>query len=164
MPKKKSKPSEVKLMGQVKIWFYKEKGIGAMLDRFFWNSHWNHVGVEIDGKITIIDYQKGVINVSKEQLLGVYPKATFTFIPVPEIGKGQWFLDRQLNKPEDDTFKGLFNNGRRWDDDEKWTGAELAAEVLRRCGIVLNLPRHRVTPSDLWRVMPIITFNPNSGR
>jgi hypothetical protein len=160
--KKLNKEGTVVMMGRIKIWFYKEKGFSGYINRFLLNSQWNRVGIEIDGKIAIVDYSRGVIKVTKEQLLSHYPKATFTFMQVPEIEKASWFIDRQLTKPDDPSITQYFNKKRVWQSDGEWSGSELAAEALRRAGANMELPKYRVTPGDLWGRLPILTFNPRS--
>lgn len=161
----RNKEGKVKLMGQVIIWFYRENGLLARVNRIRLGSRWDKVGIEIDGQLTIVDRHRGVISVSKEYLWMKYSKSTFTFLPVPELRNGIVFLSQQYNKQEDTTiYKSHFNRFRNWRDDRKWSGVELTAEVLSHSGIDLDLPENRVTPSDLWNALPIIGFNSTSLR
>lgn len=136
----------------MKLLFTRRHHLGSAGIRIVTWSAYSHVDVIMDdGKLIGAIAGKGVIESSYEERIKAASKAVIMDLPVKEINEAMAFLRRQLGKPYD--WSGVLGIGlhRDWQEDDKWSCAELAAAAAAEAG---QRPfdvefHHRITPQSL---------------
>jgi uncharacterized protein YycO len=136
----------------IQLLFTRRRHLGSWLIRFVTWSEYSHVDILLDGKYLIgaIAPDGVVVNKVNDRLQRA-SKAVIMELPVVSISKAQDYARSQIGKPYD--WLGVIGIGlhRNWQENDKWSCAELAAMALDAGG---QRPfdskfHNRITPQDL---------------
>ena len=136
----------------MKLLFSRRHHIGSWLIRFVTWSEYSHVDLVLDDTSLIGATSFDGVAVSQlKDRLAKASKAVMVDIPVKDKAVAEAFAISQLGKPYD--WLGVIGIGlkRNWQEDDKWSCAELVASVLSEGG---QKPfdskyHHRITPQHL---------------
>lgn len=94
-------------------------------------SAWSHVAI-VDGDHVIDSMDpQGVRRRTMESFLQAFPKHAVMDVPCPFDSVGLAWAREQIGRPYDrEALWGVFLPGRRWDTEDAWYCAELAARAL----------------------------------
>jgi uncharacterized protein YycO len=136
----------------MKLLFTRRRHLGSWIIRFVTWSEYSHVDLLIDNQSLVgaIAFD-GVVLSNVEARLSKASKAVLMDIPVKDIELSKEFAVNQLGKKYD--WLGVIGIGlkRNWQEDGKWSCAELVAKILAEGG---QKPfdskyHHRITPQHL---------------
>jgi uncharacterized protein YycO len=136
----------------MKLLFTRRRHVGSWLIRMVTWSNFSHVDVIMpNGTLIGASAPDGVERVKMSSRLDKASKAIVMDIPVGSHEVAFSFLHSQLGKPYD--YAGVAGIGlhRDWQEEDKWSCAELVAKALSEAG---QKPfdaefHHRITPQDL---------------
>ena len=135
----------------IKIHFCKSNSVTGWLVRLFTFSQWNHVAIEVNGKVYEAKGQTGVTSSSAKDYLKHWAETATVQIAAPSPVSAVAFLDAQIGKRYD--FGGIIALPFRksWHGRSKWFCSELVAAALMAAGLPkMRIESHRITPRDLW--------------
>ena len=142
----------------IKIHFCKSNSVTGWLVRLFTFSQWNHVAIEVNGKVYEARGMTGVTRSSAGGYLSQWAKHATVQITAPLNSQLIGFLESQVGKRYD--FGGIIALPFRkpWHGKSKWFCSELVAAALLAAGLPrMRIEAHRVTPRDLWLALPTHT-------
>jgi len=136
----------------MKLLFTRRHHIGSWLIRMVTWSEYSHVDLVLDEDLLIGAIAgDGVVLAKAKDRLAISSRAVMMHIPVKEVDVSEAFAIGQLGKAYD--WLGVIGIGlkRNWQEDDKWSCAELVASVLAAGG---QRPfdskfYHRITPQQL---------------
>jgi len=136
----------------MKLLFTRRHHIGSWLIRMVTWSEYSHVDLVLDEDLLIGAIAgDGVVLSKAKDRLAISSKAVMMHIPVKEVDVSEAFAIGQLGKQYD--WLGVIGIGlkRNWQEDDKWSCAELVASILAAGG---QRPfdskfYHRITPQQL---------------
>lgn len=136
----------------MKLLFSRRRHIGSWLIRFVTWSEYSHVDLVLDDSLLIGAIAgDGVVLNRFSDRLAKSSKAVTMEIPVKDMAASEAFAISQLAKKYD--WLGVIGIGlkRNWQEDDKWSCAELVASILAAGG---QRPfdskyHHRITPQHL---------------
>lgn len=136
----------------MKLLFSRRRHLGSWLIRMVTWSEYSHVDLVLDDELLIGAIAgDGVVLGKVKERLAASSKAVVMKIPVKEIEVSEAFAIGQLGKKYD--WLGVIGIGlkRNWQEDDKWSCAELVASILAAGG---QRPfdskfHHRITPQHL---------------
>lgn len=136
----------------MKLLFSRRWHLGSWLIRFITWSEYSHVDLVLDDNLLIGAIAgDGVVIGKINDRLAKSSKAVMMHIPVKELDVSEAFAIGQLGKQYD--WLGVIGIGlkRNWQEDDKWSCAELVASILAAGG---QRPfdskyHHRITPQHL---------------
>lgn len=139
----------------MKLLFTRRQHIGSWLIRTFTWSEYSHVDIVLDDKFVLgAMAPDGVVIEKLHHRIEVASKALVMDIPVKDISVACAWANSQIHKPYD--WWGVVGIGlhRNWQEDDKWSCAELVAMALSEGG---QKPfdskfHHRITPQDLLKL------------
>lgn len=136
----------------MKLLFTRRHHIGSWLIRMVTWSEYSHVDIVLDDEFIIGAVAfKGVQKIRLDDRLAKASKSVVMDIPVKCLQDAEAFAIAQLRKPYD--WLGVVGIGlkRNWQEDDKWSCAELVASVLSEGGQKPFDSKfyHRITPQHL---------------
>ena len=135
----------------MKVHFLKSHTVTGWLIRVFTFSQWNHVSIEIGGKVYEARGRTGVTQTGAKGYLNKWAKTDTVQIAAPSPVSAVAFLEAQIGKRYD--FGGIVALPFRkpWHSRSKWFCSELVAAALIASGLPkMRVDAYRVTPRDLW--------------
>ena len=144
-----------------RFWFCRSETIAGKVIRLMTMGKWNHVGIEVNDIVYDADAGRGVTTASLDIFLARYTEAEAVDVAVPKAEAFISFLKSQIGKPYDYLAILAFPFRRDWQREEAWFCSEYAAKAALVGGVLpaLRLPRHKVTPDQLFFALPL-----NKGR
>lgn len=136
----------------MKLLFTRRKHIGSWLIRIVTWSEYSHVDIVLDDKWLLGSIAPdGVVKNKYAERLAIASKAVLMDLPVKSMDAAIAYASNQLGKPYD--WLGVIGIGlhRNWQEDDKWSCAELVAKVASEAGQKPFDDKfiHRITPQDL---------------
>ena len=142
-----------------KVHFCRSSTIVGLLIQLVTFSRWNHVALEINGTVYEAMAFGGVRKVPASRFR--WDEMEVVDVVVPEPLQAVAFLESQLGKPYDWMALIALPFRTAWQSPHRWFCSELVAKALTVGGVrAFSVEKHRVTPRDLWLVMPFIRRGP----
>ena len=144
----------------IKIWFSQNLGLMGWLRSQLLLGPWDRVSIQIDNRVFDVNPESGVTSMSFDAFRESAHRPTYTTVRVNDTVGLMTFLRRQLGKRFD--YSDIIPSSRRakWNKRTRWSGAELVAETLIQCGVSLDVPKGRITPTTLWVALPSVIVGP----
>src|SRR5690554_2683761 len=143
----------------MKLYFCKSNDLGGWLIRLATFSKWNHVAIGFNGVVYEAVSGAGVRKIPESRFR--WPEMDVVEIDAPNPLAAVNFLERQLGKKYDWMALVALPFRTTWQSPHRWFCSELVAKALVVGGVrAFSVEKHRITPRDLWLVVPFIRREP----